>query len=69
MVFDPQTLTWTCHVCREERPDAQISVLSTPVEFPNGVVATQNVRYCNDRPACVKGAAEVKLIGDKENEH
>jgi len=60
MTFDPSTLTWTCHVCHEERPDAAISVLSKPLVFPGtGVIATQNIRYCNDRAACKEGATAV----------
>ena len=66
MVFDPSTLTWTCHVCHEERPDAAISVLSTPIEVAPRVMATQNVRYCNDRRACIEGAVKVRLVGGKE---
>jgi len=65
MVFDPATLTWTCHVCHEERPDAAISVLSKPIEVAPGVVATQNVRYCNDRPSCIAGADGIVLLKGK----
>jgi hypothetical protein len=50
------TLTWTCHVCGDERPDEQISVHKTQVELRGAVTVTQNVRYCNDRPACAEGA-------------
>lgn len=52
-------LTWTCHVCRDERPDRFISVLSTKRTMPSGVELTENVRYCNDRPACVEGAEHI----------
>jgi hypothetical protein len=48
--------TWTCHVCGDERPDARISVFSKTARLHGGVEVTQNVRYCNDRPACVEGA-------------
>lgn len=54
-------LEWTCHVCGKTRPDEKISVLSTTQEF-NGVEITQNVRYCNDDPACIEGAKHVKWI-------
>ena len=64
MSFDPSSLTWTCHVCREERPDAKISVLVVPFEM-NGVRGQQNVRYCNDRPECLEGAAKVDWIKPK----
>lgn len=52
-------LTWKCHVCGDERPDRLISVYSTKRTMPSGVELTENVRYCNDRPACVEGAAHV----------
>lgn len=52
-------LTWTCHICGDERPDAKISVhkRDTSAEYglPEGTTQ-ENVRYCNDRPACVEGA-------------
>ncbi len=48
-------LTWTCHICGDERPDAKISVLSKPLGIP-GVEAKQNIRYCNDRQKCIDGA-------------
>lgn len=47
-------ITWTCHICREERPDNKISVRSKPV-IVLGVEIGQNIRYCNDRPECKKG--------------
>lgn len=51
-----QPLTWTCHVCGDERPDDKISVLTKPLvingqEVPGG---QQNIRYCNDRPECIE---------------
>ena len=52
-------LTWTCHVCGAERPDERISVYSSNTTLPSGVTMTQNVRYCNDRPACIEGARDV----------
>jgi hypothetical protein len=45
-------LTWTCHICGRERPDDKISVMTKPLVFESGVVADQNVRYCNDDPSC-----------------
>ena len=47
--------TWTCHICGEERPDAQISVYSKPRDFGGGVIAQENIRYCNDREECRAG--------------
>lgn len=57
-------LTWKCHVCGEVRPDERISVLSTERVSENGVHYTENVRYCNDRPACVEGATSVSFTKD-----
>lgn len=45
-------LTWTCHICGRERPDNKISVMKKPLVFESGVVADQNIRYCNDNPSC-----------------
>lgn len=58
---DFDAMTWTCMVCRDERPDARISVAYRPTpgmedRFPDG--ARMNVRYCNDRPACAAVAHE-----------
>lgn len=56
-------LTWTCHVCGDERPDERISVFSSQQLFgTTGVMMTQNVRYCNDRPACIEGAKTVNFM-------
>lgn len=51
-----------CDVCGDYRPDERIGVLTTTVEV-HGVEVRQNVRYCNDRPACVEGAAHVQFVG------
>jgi hypothetical protein len=57
--------TWTCHVCGDERPDERISVYSTTVQIGAArIEATQNVRYCNDRPACIEGAKHVDFFSD-----
>jgi hypothetical protein len=48
-------LTWTCHICHEERPDRFISVLTKPLNIP-GVDAQENIRYCNDKRSCLAGA-------------
>lgn len=55
-------LSWRCHVCGETRPDAAISVLSVPTMLAGGVTATQNIRYCNDRAACIEGAPKIDLF-------
>lgn len=47
-------MTWTCHVCGDERPDKFISVYKLPLDVGDPrVKATQNIRYCNDRSECV----------------
>lgn len=45
------SMTWTCHVCGDERPDAKISVAKHPLG-----IAVVNVRFCNDRPDCAAKA-------------
>lgn len=56
------TLTWTCHVCGEERPDRLISVFTRERMWPGGVRFRENVRYCNDRMTCQDGASEVYFV-------
>ncbi len=64
-------LTWSCHICGEERPDARISVVKTDTSdqygLPLGTVE-QNVRYCNDNPDCRQKAQHKQLIGGKAGE-
>jgi hypothetical protein len=65
-------LTWTCHVCKDERPDSVISVMSFDVVISKpGAPAfsvTQNVRYCNDRPECVAEAPNVRFLKENNTE-
>lgn len=49
---------WICHICGEERPDAKISVLTRPLIINGRQCGEQNIRHCNDRPACIEGAKE-----------
>ncbi len=56
--LDLASMTWTCMVCHDERPDARINVAHRPIpgmeaRFPD---AETRVRYCNDRVACVATA-------------
>jgi len=60
-------LTWRCHVCGDERPDERISVFSRKKEMPSGMVLKENVRYCNDRPACEVGAHDVHWVSAPED--
>jgi hypothetical protein len=55
-----ENLTWTCHVCHDERPDDKISVYQTTHKAAGGYEVVHNVRYCNDRPACFAGAIDVE---------
>jgi hypothetical protein len=56
--MDLRQLSWTCMVCGDERPDAAISVAHRPLrQMPERFPEVQvNVRYCNDRAACVSFA-------------
>lgn len=53
--------TWTCHICGEERPDSVIAVLSYPMK--DFVSVEINVRYCSDKPNCLKEARKWKAKG------
>lgn len=59
-LFD--NLTWTCHICKDERPDAKISVWSKKRRLEGDVVITENIRYCNDRDSCIEGARTYTII-------
>ncbi len=60
--------TWKCHICGEERPDERIAVVSKPLIINGKTVGEQNIRYCNDRPACIEGAKEFSFSkGGEEN--
>lgn len=55
------TVSWTCHACGALREDEWISVAKLRVQMPHdidGHVVTMNARYCNDRLACLRGAAD-----------
>lgn len=60
--------SWTCHVCGRERPDARISVHSTK-RIVNGVEIQENVRFCNDSPACAEGAKEITWLKEPYEQH
>ncbi len=56
-------LTWICHVCRDERPDAEIAVMKR-TRLDEAVVIGNNFRamiethlhYCVDRKQCALAA-------------
>ena len=57
-----ENLTWTCHVCGEERGDRDIGVRSFPMKNLPG--AEMNIRYCLDNLECWNGAYEAGLKGE-----
>ena len=49
------TLTWICHICKKERPDEKIGVLTKTIDgLSKG--STQNILYCKDDKECVQSA-------------
>lgn len=48
---------WYCHVCGHERPDDKISVHKRAHRM-----GEQNIRYCNDRRACIDNAPRVTFF-------
>jgi len=54
--------TWTCHICKRERPDALISVQKNTRQDPVLGTFTENVRYCNDTPACAEAAKTFSFL-------
>lgn len=57
MSTSPVDLTWRCHICHDERPDRLIDVMKSTIRLPDiEVPIQQNVRHCNDRPACIEAA-------------
>ena len=67
MVFT-ESLTWTCHICGEERPDAKISVLTKPLVINGTACGEQNIRYCNDKAECIEGARHKDFFGGEKAE-
>lgn len=59
------SLTWTCHVCGEERPDPCIGVLSRDRPTDLGVRVRENVRHCNDRRECAEGAKDIFFVPER----
>ncbi len=58
-------ITWTCHVCGDEREDRRISVHRVDRSEEMGLRPAHcqhNIRYCNDRPACHLGAVAMGLL-------
>ena len=57
-----ENLSWTCHICKEKRPDASISVRSTPLIINGMECGSQNVRYCNDKQSCIEESKTFSFI-------
>jgi hypothetical protein len=60
-----QPLTWTCHICKAERPDDAILVLRHHRKLQNGVEYDENVRYCRDHPACFEAAQSFHFLPER----
>lgn len=56
------SFTWKCHICGDTRPDEKISVLVKPLILNGKQVGDQNIRYCNDRVSCLRGAEKFSFI-------
>lgn len=65
-MIDMSSFTWSCHICNKIRPDPKIDVYSTKIDFGNGVIAQQNVRYCNDSLDCTEKAKSFNFRKQKE---
>ncbi len=61
-----EPLTWTCHICGEERPDDKISVVTKPMIINGQTVGEQNIRYCNDKVECIKGDQRKDFFGGEK---
>lgn len=62
-----ETLTWTCHICGEERPDAMISVESHKRVIPGtNQKVIENVRYCNDKAECTSAAPKYTFMAKRK---
>ncbi len=58
-------ITWTCHICGDERPDVAIAVKATDISEDKGLPAgtlVQNVRYCRDRVTCTEKAQTFRMF-------
>ena len=55
-------MEWTCHICKEVRPDECISVCVKSLIMNGQQLGEQNIRYCNDKESCIKGVEEFSFI-------
>ena len=49
-------MEWKCQICKDKRPDMNISVFVKPLIVQGKEIGKQNIKYCNDRPACREAA-------------
>ena len=62
-------ITWTCHICKRERPDEKISVYRSDISVDFGLsqnLVHQNVRYCNDNQQCIEKVKTFRFITVKK---
>ena len=59
-------LTWSCHICKEERPDELIGVYKKPLVINGQIMGEQNIRYCLDKPSCLEGAEKFSFYEDNK---
>ena len=62
MLTKKADLTWSCHICKKERPDHLISVLTKDLIINGQGVGQENIRYCNDNSECWEGAKTFSLL-------
>lgn len=56
-MIDWENLVWSCHFCKESRPDAQVGVAARTRTLPGTeVVVRETRRYCKDRAVCRQAA-------------
>lgn len=58
---ESQEMSWTCHVCKQIRPDKAISVFHR-TENIGGVDIETNIRYCNDNNDCSEKVKTFSLL-------
>lgn len=56
-------MEWTCHICKETRPDDKISVFTKQTILSGVVPVTENIRHCNDNVRCIEGAKTFSHFG------
>lgn len=47
-----------CSICGKTRPEENIDVFKNPILENGKEIGTQDIRYCNDNPKCLRGALE-----------